>query len=118
VTDSSGDTIATLTGDTDTGTHRLVWDGTCTDGTTAEDGTYSFKLTATDSNGDAIDVSDVRVIGKVTGIETDSDGTAVLMAGKLEINDEDVDAVWANIGTTSSTDDTASTDDTTTDSST
>lgn len=101
VKNSSGKTIATMSGATSSGLNRLAWDGTCDDGTTASDGTYSFSITAKDSSGSAMTLDDVRVIGRVTGIET-TDGTTVLKAGDLSISDTKVDAVFANIGSSSS----------------
>ncbi len=98
VKDDSGDTIATVSGATTKGLNRLVWDGTLDDGTTASDGTYTFSLVAKDSSGEAMEVEDIRVIGYVTGIETESDGTVVLKAGDLSLKDTDIQSVFASIG--------------------
>lgn len=103
VKDSSGKTVATLEGATASGLNRLVWDGTLDSGSKASDGTYSFSITAKDSAGETMELKDIRVIARVTGIETASDGSIVLKAGDLSIDDEKVDAVFANIGTSSST---------------
>lgn len=108
VQNSSGDVIATLTASTDSGLNRLVWDGTCDDGTTADDGTYKFSITAKNNEGETMELEDIRVVGLVTGIETNDSGDIVLMASGLEINDEDIDAVWGAVGTAS-----ADTDETT-----
>lgn len=103
VQDSKGDAIATINGATESGLNRVAWDGTLSDGTTAEDGEYSFLITAKDSNGDIIEISDVRIIGQITGIETDSDGDLSLQMGSMSIADTAIMSVFAAVGTSSST---------------
>ncbi len=98
VKNSSGNVIATLTGTTQEGLNRLVWDGLLDSGAQASDGTYSFSITAKDSSGTTMTLSDIRVTGLVTGIETNSAGEIVLKAGDLEIKDTNVGAVWASVG--------------------
>ncbi len=103
VKNSSGKVIATLNGATTKGLNRLVWDGTCDDGTKAADGAYSFSITAKNSSGETMELSDVRVIGRVTSIETDSSGNVVLKAGDLSFDDKKLISVFANIGSSSET---------------
>jgi len=98
VKDSEGEPIATLTGATASGLNRLVWDGTLDDGTMAANGAYSFSITSKNKSGDTITIDDIRIIGQITGIETDGNGKVVLKAGDLSIKDTEVDAVFAGVG--------------------
>ncbi len=98
VKDDSGKTVATVSGATTKGLNRLVWDGKLDDGTSATDGSYKFSLVAKDNSGETMTVEDIRVIGLVTGIETESDGTVVLKAGELSLKDTDIQSVFASIG--------------------
>jgi flagellar basal-body rod modification protein FlgD len=95
ITDSSGNAVATLSGPTTAGLDRVQWNGENNSGTQVSDGTYSLKLTATDSNGQAITVSDIRLIGKVTGVQTGANNTATLSIGTVSIKDTDIDAVFS-----------------------
>ncbi|MGE4350571.1 MAG: flagellar hook assembly protein FlgD [Bdellovibrionales bacterium] len=110
IQDEDGDVVATVDAPTDSGMHRIAWDGTLDAGGTAEDGAYRFIISAVDSSGNTIDLDDVRVIGKVTSIETDEDGNISLMVGDLELSDEDILSVFSSIGTTDSSS-TASTEE-------
>lgn len=100
VQDGTGKVIATIDGTKTSGMNRVAWDGTLDSGGKAKDGTYKFVLTAKDSAGEAIKVEDVRIIGAVTGIETDSSGAAILKIGDLSVKDTTVKSVFANISTT------------------
>ncbi|MDD3182256.1 MAG: flagellar hook capping FlgD N-terminal domain-containing protein [Alphaproteobacteria bacterium] len=102
VQDSSGNVIGTVDAPTDAGLNRIAWDAGLDDGTTAEDGVYNFLLTAKDSSGDTITISDIRVIGQVTSIETGTDGTSTLKVGDLSVSDTDVLSVFGAISTTDS----------------
>jgi flagellar hook assembly protein FlgD len=126
VKDKDGDVVATVGGTTTKGLNRIVWDGKLDDGTTAPNGVYSFSITAKNSKGEAMSLDDIRVVGYVTGIETETDGTISLKAGDLSINDTAVTSVFAYInaakgdsaGATDETEDTAEDTTTTTDDST
>jgi len=100
VQNSSGDVIATIDGTTTKGLNRVAWDGTLDSGSAASDGVYKFVLTAKDSSGAALSVTDLRTIGKVTGLETGTDGTVKLKVGDLSVADTDVVSVFASVGTT------------------
>ena len=112
VQDEKGDVIATVNSPTEKGLNRISWDAGLDEGGTADSGVYKFVLTAKDSNGDAIEIDDIRVIGQVTSIETDSDGAVTLKVGDLDVADTDILSVFGAIATDDSTDET--TDDTTT----
>jgi len=95
VKDADGKTVSTVSGPTTSGAHRLAWDGTCTDESTAEDGTYSVTVTALDSDGKTLKVSDLNLIGNVSGITTDKDGKGVLSVGDLTVSVDDVVGVYS-----------------------
>jgi flagellar basal-body rod modification protein FlgD len=111
IQDESGNVIAQVDAPTEKGLNRVAWDGTLTDGTTAEDGIYSFTITAKDSSGDAIEISDMRVVGQVSSIETDKDGALSMMIGDYKLEDTDVLSVFA-LTTTSSSSSFSSSEDT------
>lgn len=97
VLDSSGKTVATISGSTTKGTNYVTWDGKNTSGKQMADGAYTFQVNATDKAGDAVTVSDIRVIGKVTAIQSESDGTTSLILGDgLTIGSAKVKAVYSS----------------------
>jgi flagellar basal-body rod modification protein FlgD len=79
VTDASGDTVWTGTGDTTSGSHSFSWDGTDSDGVSHTSGAYTLTVTSTDSSGKSVS-STVSSIGTVTGLES-VDGTTELQIG-------------------------------------
>lgn len=97
VQDAEGNVIATVDAPTTAGMNRIAWDGGLDAGGTAEDGVYKFVLTAKNSNGDAIEVDDIRVIGQVTSIETDSEGNVALKVGELSVDDTDILSVFGAV---------------------
>ena len=95
VKDTDGNTVATLDGSTNKGLNYVTWDGKDTDGNQLADGVYSFKLTATNTDDSKQTVTDIRMIGKVTGATSASDGSASLMVGDtLSLSTSAVDAVF------------------------
>lgn len=95
ISDSSGNTVATMNGPTTAGLNRISWNGTESDGSTqAPDGTYTMKLAATDSSGKSMSVTDIRMIGQVTGIQTDSNQNSTLSIGGVSVKDTAIDAVF------------------------
>ncbi len=102
VQNSKGDVIATVDAPTTKGMNRIAWDGGLDAGGTAEDGVYKFVLTAKNSSGDAIKIDDIRVIGQVTSIETDSEGNVDLKVGDLSVDDTDILSVFGAIATDTS----------------
>jgi flagellar basal-body rod modification protein FlgD len=77
IVDSKGRTVRTIAGtDNKAGEHKLVWDGKATGGGDLEDGVYTLKITAKDTQGSAV-TSSTYIDGKVTGVEQ-SDGTTYL----------------------------------------
>lgn len=96
VTDSDGSLVATLSGGTSSGDNYVTWNGTTSDGTAASDGAYTFTIIATNSNGDSVDVSNESALYKITGVESNSDGTLTLEAGYLSLLSTDVTGVYTS----------------------
>jgi len=58
VYDEDGNSVKTIdAGSLSSGNNTVTWDGTDSDGDTVDDGTYSFKVTATDSDGNSVTAS-------------------------------------------------------------
>lgn len=91
VTDENGKTVYETTGDGEAGTNNFTWDGTGSNGTTYTSGNFTLTVTATDSNGEAID-SDLRFKGTVTGVDSSS-GSTVLTLGGMTVDYDDVTGV-------------------------
>lgn len=108
VQDDKGNVIATIDGATEQGLNRVAWDGVLASGAAASDGVYKFVLTAKNSSGDLIAVSDVRAIGQVTGIETGADDAVKLMVGDMEVEDKNVLSVFGLVAGTDQTETAAS----------
>jgi flagellar basal-body rod modification protein FlgD len=88
ITDSSGETVWTGTGDTAAGSHALEWDGTDSDGDTVDAGTYTLTVTALDSSGNKIDVT-TSIKGTVTAVDS-TDGTTSLELGGTSVSLSDI----------------------------
>lgn len=95
IKDSAGKAIRTLSGSETRGNHYVSWDGKDAHGNAVADGAYSFSVSATGTDGIAVTPSDVRILGKVTGISTNSDGTTQLTAGGISFNASKINAVYA-----------------------
>ena len=77
VLDANGDVVYSESVDTSSGTYTFTWDGTQTDGSTADDGDYSLQLVGSDSDGEEVSISPstTSVVSRVDW----SDGTAQLI---------------------------------------
>ena len=104
VQNSAGKVVATIDGTVTKGLNRVAWDGSLDGGGKAADGVYKFVLTAKDSSGATLKVEDIRAIGKVTSIETGTDGAVKLKVGDLSVADTDVVSVFSSVATSSSED--------------
>jgi len=82
VQDSSGKTMFTVKGETAVGLHRIGWDGSTNDGTTAPDGAYTLVVSAKDQDGNLMDVEQT-VFGYVTSTGV-KDGNVTLTMGDVE----------------------------------
>lgn len=89
IVDSSGATVASFTGPGGSGLQKISWDGKDSSNTQYSDGTYTLKITATDSAGKSIAVNSQTSIGTVTGVERGSSGTLLDM-GKQQVKESDV----------------------------
>lgn len=103
VQDSKGNVVAQINGSTAKGLNRVAWDGTLDSGEAAADGVYKFSLVSKDMSGESMTVKDTRVIGLVTGIETDSAGATTLKVGALSVKDTAIKSVFAAVATASDT---------------
>jgi flagellar basal-body rod modification protein FlgD len=101
VEDSSGTTLATMSGPKTSGVNRVAWDGVKTDGTQATDGLYALKIIAKDVNGNKLAVDDINRVSVVTGVQTDSDGTVTLLTGNTSVKTTDIKAVYNGVSTAS-----------------
>lgn len=82
VTDASGRAIYEKDlGEMTAGTHDLQWNGQTNAGQQAPNGTYTLNLVATDSQGNAVKISDQTTTARVTGYQKGSDGKGYLMVG-------------------------------------
>jgi flagellar basal-body rod modification protein FlgD len=83
VTDSSGKSVYTTTGETTAGTHSFAWDGKDNNGNQLADGTYTLAVASTAKDGSTVTTS-VASKGTVSGI--DLSGTSPqLVIGTTEI---------------------------------
>ena len=96
IKNSAGTTVATLLGGTTSGDNYVSWDGKLADGTTAADGAYTFTVTAADSSGDTVTVSNPSAFFKVTSVASNDDGTLSLVAGDLSLLSTDVTGVYTS----------------------
>jgi flagellar basal-body rod modification protein FlgD len=83
IIDEQGNTVRTLSGDTEVGHHEIVWDGLDEDGDPVEDGLYGFLVTAIDADKKPVPLIQ-GTSGQVTGAKL-VDGEVVLEIGDLEI---------------------------------
>ncbi|EGY01510.1 flagellar hook capping protein FlgD [Nitrospirillum viridazoti Y2] len=93
VYDSTGALVSSTDVSGAAGTHNYSWDGKDSSGKVLPDGTYSVKVTATDSSGKAVNTT-VKVAGKVTGVDM-SGTTPTLQMGDMTVNMSDVTTVLA-----------------------
>lgn len=95
VQDSSGKMVATLTGPITAGLDRVAWDGKDSNGNQLPDGTYTFKFSATGPDGSAIMVSDLRAVGLVTALQSNSDGTInLILSSGMTTTSSNINAVY------------------------
>ncbi|MFZ0694213.1 MAG: flagellar hook capping FlgD N-terminal domain-containing protein [Alphaproteobacteria bacterium] len=76
ITNSQGQVVDTMAGQTAAGAQQLVWNGTASDGSQLPDGQYTIQITAIDANTNSIPVT-VDSVSQVTGISF-SNGQATL----------------------------------------
>lgn len=94
VYDSTGSLVDVVSmGELGSGLHDFTWDGKTASGTTAADGTYTFKVVASDSDGNGIDAT-TRFSGTVDSISFEN-GNTMLNIGGSSWSLDDVLAIGA-----------------------
>ena len=88
VKDSSGKIVYTETGNKVAGTHNFKWNGKDKDGNQLEDGAYQVVISTSVTNGETPASVITTVLGKVTGVASDSKGVYIGLG----------DSVTANLG--------------------
>jgi flagellar basal-body rod modification protein FlgD len=91
VTDSTGKTVFTGTGDTAAGNNTFTWDGKDINGNQLPDGPYKLTVTAADSAGNTV-TNTVISTGTVTQIDM-TGATPQLIVGNMEVGLGDVATV-------------------------
>jgi flagellar basal-body rod modification protein FlgD len=90
--DAQGTLVRTLEeGVKDTSKQKVVWDGKNQKGEKLPDGTFPFKISATDENGQSISVSS-SMVGTVTAISFEN-GVTYLKLGSQKITLSDITAI-------------------------
>lgn len=83
VTDSSGNTVYSTTGETASGSHTFSWDGTDNSGGTQSDGLYTLTVSSTSSSGSSVTTT-VASTATVTGVDL-SGSDPQLVIGTSEV---------------------------------
>jgi flagellar basal-body rod modification protein FlgD len=103
VTDSTGKAVFSADlGQQTAGAHDYQWTGYTDAGQMAPNGSYTLNLVATDSQGNAVKISDKTTTARVTGYQKGSDGKGYLMVGSNLMPLSDVVAVKEPTTNTSS----------------
>ena len=91
VTNASGKTVFTTTGQTTSGNSSFAWDGKDNNGNQLPDGTYKLTVTAADLAGNTV-TSSVASVGTVTQIDM-TGNEPQLIVGHMELGLGDIAAV-------------------------
>ena len=93
IKNAAGSVVFEGSGTTKSGRNIVVWDGkNSSNGNQEPDGTYTISVAAKDTNGKAI-TPELRSVGIVSGVQTDSKGAVQLNVGDQTINYSDILAV-------------------------
>jgi flagellar basal-body rod modification protein FlgD len=93
ITNSSGSTVRTVDlGAQSTGQSKYQWDGTDGNGTTEADGTYTFSVSATGTNGSSLSVTTAST-GIVSGVNSSSGTNTITTTDGRTVNFTDVQGV-------------------------
>ena len=88
IMDASGQFVRRLSGPTDFGAHSVTWNGLDESGTQLPDGEYSLLVTASDSNGNPVAVTQ-GTTGMVTGVRLEG-GEVVLSLGTIDVRLDEI----------------------------
>ncbi len=89
---STGNMVHIESVDKTAGKHSFTWDGKDADGNNLPAGSYSFLIGAVDDN-DAAITATTLTNGKVTGVETGSSGTTLVLDDLVDVPIDQVKAV-------------------------
>ena len=90
VKNSSGDIIYTETGNKVAGTHTFKWDGKDQYGNQLEDGAYQILVNTTVASGETAASVITTILGKVTGVASDSNGVYIGLGDSVTANLNDI----------------------------
>lgn len=95
IRDGNGQAVRTeALGYQDAGEGEFHWDGLYDNGARAVDGaTYTYEVTATDANGEAVDVYSF-IQGTISGVEYGSDGQMYFLMGNHRVSAGDVQRIY------------------------
>ena len=82
IQNSSGNTVAQLTGKTGAGTHYMSWDGKDSQGNQLADGQYTVVVKANDPQGNSI-AATTNTYGQVSGVSSDPTNGTQLNVGPV-----------------------------------
>jgi len=81
VVNAAGQTVKIAAGELTSGAHAFTWDGRDANGNPQPDGNYTLKITAVDSNQNAI-AAVTKVTGTVSAVEFDGTTQVLVVGGK------------------------------------
>ena len=90
VKDSKGNILYTEPGKTVAGTHNFKWDGKDKDGNQLVDGAYQIQISTTGSDGGTPASVLTTILGKVTGVASDSNGVYIGLGDSVTANLNDI----------------------------
>ena len=90
VKDSSGNIVYTETGNKVSGTHNFIWDGKDKDGNQLKDGAYQIVVSTNVAPGETNANVITTVLGKVTGVASDSKGVYIGLGDSVTANLSDI----------------------------
>ena len=90
VKDGSGNIIYTQAGNTTAGTHTFKWDGKDSNGNQLEDGAYQIVVNTTVGAGETPASVVTTILGKVTGVASDSNGVYIGLGDSVTANLSDI----------------------------
>ena len=90
VKNSKGDIVYTETGNKISGTHTFKWDGKDKNGNQLEDGAYQILVNTTTAPGETEASVVTTILGKVTGVASDSKGVYIGLGDSVTANLSDI----------------------------